>query len=225
MPPINRETVATTALALISPSAWRCTRRDVVGQTRNPPCVQGQILGFSGRARCRRIDDLDAADHHVVADATELVADDPEVTRLGRRYPQPVVVARHHLEVDVERMEREPVVYIDGGEVEDVLGVLLQPERWRPEPHLTEQIDVAAGRRLDDRDAVWLLAHLVGCDELLGAGPVRVRLDSRPDSGGVLTTLPVPERHHGEQHQAPGEGDSDPHLLCFFRRLPPNAAR
>ena len=55
---------------------------------------------------------VDLADHHVVADAAELVADHTELAGLGGRDRGNEVVIGMHLQVEVHRLQREAVLPI-----------------------------------------------------------------------------------------------------------------
>src|SRR5690606_22868003 len=78
--------------------------------------------------------------------------------------------------------------------------------------------------RIHDREAI-LLAHLVLPDELLHPRLEGRGLHPTPDPRRIPAALPVPERHHGEEHYAPDEGDGEPYLLRAVHGLPPDPAR
>ena len=92
----------------------------------------GDRLSRGGRrGRRRGVLDDHAADHRMVADAAELVADDAEVASFVRRHAQAVVIARQHHEVHVDRVEREPVRHVERRDVQRVLRPLLELEHRR----------------------------------------------------------------------------------------------
>src|SRR5262245_46301186 len=83
VPPMARNTTAATALALISRCAARSTCRPVAGQVRNlaasaPRAAFAGVTTVAMSASLTGFDDVDAAGHHVVAEAAILVADDTE---------------------------------------------------------------------------------------------------------------------------------------------------
>ena len=106
--------------------------------------------GVVGDGLARFIDDDDAADHRVVADAAELVADDAEVAGGGGRDAQAIVIARNDLEVDAQREEREAVVHVERRQVQHVLLALLQLQDGVPLEGQAHQVDVGARRRRGD---------------------------------------------------------------------------
>src|SRR6188768_893053 len=105
-----------------------------------------------------------------------------------------------------------------------VLDALLQPQDWKPLELRRRQVDVCPRWWRHDWNAA-ILAGLILRDELAETLPVRDRRRMATDTGWVLPAFPVPERHHGEEHHAPGKGDHDPELLRLVRRLPPDSRR
>src|SRR5262245_62546116 len=115
MMPIRKHTTATTAFTLMSASACQSTLSPVTSQRRKRAARVSPTAGATDqplllRPRCcstvamalaSPLLDNDLADHHVVADPAELVADDPEVARLVGHDLEPVVVAGVDLEVGV----------------------------------------------------------------------------------------------------------------------------
>src|SRR5262249_41998278 len=128
MPPTRRKTTAATAWRRMNVCPVRQTGRPVVSQTRTRP--GGWLPGgrAAGRSAVRvgalisvlLVFDDDAAGHRVVPDATEFVAQDRERSGTGGRQRQHVVVARHNLEVHVERLQRESVLQIERRNVDAV---------------------------------------------------------------------------------------------------------
>src|SRR5215831_3930735 len=105
MTPIRKFTTATTAFTLRRLSACQSSLRPVTSHVRNR-VARGCVMVDMGSSPLMSLHH-DLADHGVVTDSAELVADDPEVPRLVRDDLEPVVVARDHLEVQVHRIQAE----------------------------------------------------------------------------------------------------------------------
>src|SRR5262245_48013403 len=221
MMPMRKFTTATTAFTLRSVSACQSTSRPVTSQVRKLVAGAWAIVDMWLSSRLLH---HDLADHGVVTDPAELVADDAEVSRLVGNDLEPVVVARDDLEVEVDRVQAETVVDVCRGEMERVAHAFLQPEHGIPAPHPGEEVDVAPRGRRDHRDAV-VLADLVVVDELVHASREVGRIDPCAHARGVLAAAKMPERHHGEQDQAPDEGDAHPHLILLAGGQPPGSGR
>src|SRR5262245_17140455 len=108
MMPTRKFTTATTALTLTRVSACQSIASPVTSQVRKRPVRALTVADMVGSPFGLLDDDL--ADHRVVADAAEFVADDPEVAPLVGNDLEPVVVAGHDLEVQVDGVQAEAVV-------------------------------------------------------------------------------------------------------------------
>ena len=104
-----RKTTETNALALISASECLSTLSSVTGQVRNLEASLSTVAAI----RCLLTRDRDLAEHAVVPETAELVADDGEFARVGRRQGDHVVVAGQHLEIQVDRLDRHAVLHIE----------------------------------------------------------------------------------------------------------------
>src|SRR5262249_3770456 len=98
---------------------------------------------------------------------------------------------------------------------------LLQLDDGIPLPEAPEHVHVLTGAGRDHREPSLFpdLGHLdVGLDlALVIARRYALGLEWR-----VLAALPVPERHHGEEQEAPSQRDREPELLGPVDLLPPH---
>src|SRR5215469_9684771 len=78
--------------------------------------------------------DVNLACHRVVTDAAKLVADDTELTALGRSERDDVLVSRMNLDVDIDRLQREAVLPVERREMNPIADALLQLQDWPPLP-------------------------------------------------------------------------------------------
>src|SRR3990172_12257304 len=142
MRPTRKFTTATTALTLMRVSACQWTLSPVTSQVRNRAARACAIEDISLSSRSLLHHDL--ADHHVVTDAAELVADDAKVARLVGDDLEPVVVAGQDLEIQVDRVQAEPVIDVQRGEGERVPHPFLETEHGIPAPHLAPPLNFAS---------------------------------------------------------------------------------
>src|SRR5690606_19667148 len=229
MPPISKKTTAQTACSLMNwpavassvspvvahtsafPSAWfprgfSAAGSTLVGEGAKPPAAGSMVVMSLLRHQ-------DFSGHLVMTDATELVADDGELTRHRRRDREHVIVAGQDLKVHVDGQHREAVLQVHGRDVEAVGLSLSELQDRVVRPHLRLQVRLAAGARLHDRQPVLRLAGAVALHEAGHALREGGRRDAVRLPGAVLLAPEVPVGHRHREHDAPEEGDADPGAL------------
>src|SRR5690606_24144075 len=94
---------------------------------------------------------VDSTNRQAVADTAEFVAYHREVTALVGCDGDDMLVARHHLDIDVARLQGETVVVIHGRQMQPVRLVFLEFDDWPETPKSCNPVDVAARWRRHDR--------------------------------------------------------------------------
>src|SRR5690606_16468446 len=168
------------------------------------------------------LNDIDCAEHIVMAYAAILVADNGLLADLVRGHGEDHVITGQDLEIDIGRLQGESVLPVDGGNVQAVALVLFQLENGPPLPQAPHQINVRTHRRLDHWGIECSLgAHRVLVHHLLGLGQVLFRGDPVGFTGHVLFAVDVPQGHHQGEDDPPNHHHGDPDQFALLDMFVP----
>ena len=101
------------------------------------------------------LDNVQLADHQVMADAAELVTHNAVLTGAVRFDGDDHVVSRVDLHVDIDGLQREAVLHVDRRQMQPIGLIFFQLEYRPPVEQPAGQVHVAACRWMHDRETVF----------------------------------------------------------------------